>query len=119
MSVCPFDADTDPDNLNEAVKNAWLLLGGSLGIFLAFEIDERFVQYETKAVWYVQVLKCVLGAALVFLMRMVLKRPLNSLFGGHPAADAVRYFILCLFGAGVWPMSFRYLKRLESGTKKG
>ena len=119
MSLCSFGGDVDPDNLNEAVKNAWLLLGGSLGIFLAFEIDERFVRYDTKAVWYVQVLKCVLGAGLVFLLRVVLKKPLNSLFGGRPAADAIRYFILCLFGAGVWPLSFRYLKRLESGTKKG
>ena len=113
VSFCPFDADTDPDNLREAVKNAWLLLGATAGICLAFEIDERFVRYETTAAWYVQVIKCVLGTALVFLTRMGLKQPLNSLFGGHPAADAVRYFILCLFGAGVWPMSFRYLKRLE------
>ena len=113
MSLCSFGEDVDPDNLNEAVKNAWLLLGGSLGVFLAFEIDERFIRYDTKAVWYVQALKCVLGAGLVFLLRVVLKKPLNSLFGGHPAADGVRYFILCLFGAGVWPMSFRYLKRLE------
>lgn len=118
MSFSSFDADTDPGNLNEAVKNAWLLLGGSAGIFLAFEIDERSVRYETGAVWYVQVLKCVLGGGLVFLMRMVLKKPLNSLFGGHPAADAVRYFILCLFGAGVWPMSFKFLKRMEKGADK-
>ena len=118
MSLCSFGADTDKDNLNEAAKNAWLLLGGSAGICLAFEIDERFVRYDTRAAWYVQIVKCVLGAGLVFLLRMALKKPLLSLFGGHPAADAVRYFILCLFGAGVWPMSFKFLRRMEKGADK-
>ncbi len=113
VSLFPFPADTDSGNLGEAVKNAWLLLGASAGVYLAFEADEHFVRYDPKAVWYVQIIKCVLGAGLVFALRVALKQPLVSLFGGHPAADGVRYFILCFFAAGVWPMSFKYLKRLE------
>ncbi len=118
MLLFPFSADTDPDNLREANKNAWLLLGATAGIFLAYEIDERKVHYATRAVWYVQVIKTVLGLGLVLLLRMVLKAPLLSLFGGHPAADAVRYFILCLTAAGLWPMTFRVLARLGKGTEK-
>ncbi len=117
MELFPFPGDTDPDNLKEAVKNARLLLGASLGVYLAFETDERFIRYDTSAVWYVQVVKCLFGLLAVLILRHVLKGPLLALFGGHPAADGARYFILCYIAAGVWPMTFKALSRIGGGRE--
>ena len=116
MLIFPFSPETDPDNLAEASKNAWTLLGASLAVYLAFEMDERYVHYDTKAVWYVQLIKAVLGTALVLALRILLKDPLTSLFAGRPAGNAVRYFVMCFVAAGLWPMAFPYLNRL--GKKK-
>ena len=112
MSVCPFGADTDAENLAEATRNAWTVLGASLGLYLAFEIDERFVHYDTRAPLFVQAVKTVLGIGLVLALRVLLKAPLTALFGGHPAAGAVRYFVMCFFAAGIWPMTFPFFRRL-------
>ena len=59
----------------------------------------------------------VLG--LIFLLlgiRLGLKPLLAAVFGDAPFTNAIRYFCMVLFGAAVWPMSFRRFGRL--GMKK-
>jgi len=70
------------------------------------------VRYETKAVWWAQVLKVALGLGVVMAVRLGAKLVLNMLMNGHAAAGAVRYFLMCVIGGGVWPMTFRYFSKL-------
>lgn len=108
----PFPADIDPHNYESGVKNAYKILGCMLGLWLSFEIDTRHTHFETKAVWWAQVLKLVLGLIPVLLVKTLLKQPLYTLFGGSFVADGVRYFLLTAVAGGVWPLTFGWFGRL-------
>lgn len=89
------------------VKNAWTLVGTTAGVFVAWLIDRKWVHYDTKAVWWAQALKLLLGVALVLGIRLGLKPLFAVIFGGHVAADGLRYFIMCAVAGGLWPMTFK------------
>ena len=112
----PFPADTDPVNLESGVKNAYKILACVLGLWLAYEVDEKWTKFETGAVWWAQVLKLLLGLLPILAIKSGLKEPLYALFGGSYLADGVRYFLLVVFAGCVWPLTFSFFARL--GKKK-
>lgn len=109
----PFPADIDPDNYASGVKNAYKILGCVLGLWLAYEIDERYIHFDTKGTWWVQVLKLVIGLLPLLAIKSGLKAPLYSLCNGNYAADGIRYFLMTAFAGGVWPMTFKFFARLD------
>ncbi|MBQ8954848.1 MAG: hypothetical protein IJ048_12115, partial [Clostridia bacterium] len=98
--------------LAEAVKNAYTLLGCSAGLLVIHELDVRFTHFDTKAVWWAQIVKTALGLGLTLALRVGLKPLLAALMGGSPWAGAVRYFLLVLFAGGAWPLTFGFFGRL-------
>ena len=108
-----FPDNTDINNLNSGIKNAYKILGCILGLWLAFEIDEKFIKFETKAVWWVQAIKIVIGFVLILAIKSGLKSPLNSIFNGNYIADAIRYFTITFFAGAIWPISFKYFAKLS------
>ncbi|MBQ4101832.1 MAG: phosphatase PAP2 family protein [Oscillospiraceae bacterium] len=112
----PFPTDTDPVNLESGVKNAYKILACVLGLWLAYEVDEKWTRFETDAVWWAQVLKLLLGLLPILAIKSGLKAPLYALFGGNFLADGVRYFLLVVFAGCVWPLTFSFFARL--GKKK-
>ena len=111
----PF-ADVDPTNFASGAKNAYTMLGCMLGVWVTYEVDSRYTNFEAKAVWWAQLLKLLLGFALIMGIRAGLKTPLYTLTGGHYFADGIRYFIMVLFAGCIWPLSFRRFSLL--GHKK-
>ncbi len=111
-----FPADVDRDNLNSAVKTAYTLFGAISGMGIAFVMDEKKLHFPVSAVWWAQILKLVLGLALVLTVKSLLKAPMYRLFNGHYAADAVRYFVVVVVAGAIWPMTFRWFSGL--GRKK-
>ena len=61
VSFYDFPADVDLENLASGTKNAYKMLGCTLGIFIAFEIDNRFINFDTSGSLISQILKFVLG----------------------------------------------------------
>lgn len=112
MELFPFPADVDADNLHSAVKNSYTLLGALVGMILVWKADQKLC-FSTEGIWYVQVLKTVLGLALALAVKEGLKLPLDALFGGHMIARAIRYMVLVLFAGILWPMTFPWLRKLE------
>ena len=108
----PFPHDVDPANLQSGISNGWKLLGATLGMLLASWLDQRYIRFDTKAVWWAQILKVVLGLAVVVLIRSVTKAPLIAFFGHEGVAGAVRYALVVFFAAALWPMTFRFWARL-------
>ncbi len=118
MSFSSFPADVDQANLASAVKNAWTLLGATVGIWQATELDDRKIHFETKAPFAAQVIKFLGGIAIVMAIRFVSKPVLQMIFGSHPSADAIRYFLMTFVGAGLWPMTFKYIGRIGTPKEK-
>ena len=110
VSLYPFPADVDAANLASGVENAWKLLGATVGMLVGWWLDVRFIPFDTRAVWYVQLIKLVGGLALLLGIRAVLKAPLAAALGAG-AGGAVRYGVMVLFAAAVWPMVFAPLCR--------
>lgn len=95
------------------VKNACVLFGSSFGLFAGGYIEKRFVKFETKAVWWMQIIKVALGFAIVMGLRIGLK-PLLALISSSPLTDCVRYFVMIFVGLAVYPLLFRVF----SGTHR-
>lgn len=104
-----FSKDTDTHNLNEGIKNAYKMFGCTLGIFISYEVDRKFINFETAAPFKVQVLKFVLGIIPLFALKEGLKPVLALLFDGSFIADGLRYLIIVLFAGIVWPLVFKPL----------
>lgn len=105
-NVAEFDA--------HGLEDAYTLLGAAIGLTITWIVDERYLCYETKALWWIQALKLGLGLFLLLLLKSFLKAPLNVLFHGHPASNCLRYCLVSLFGGLGWPLTFPFFKRLEA-----
>lgn len=112
VTLFPFPEGMDAHNLMSGTKNAYTMLGCLFGVLLGYHLEKRYVDFTVDAVWWVQILKVVLGLGLVLLVKSGLKAPLETLFSGHMAARTVRYFLIVLVAGVLWPVSFRYLGRL-------
>lgn len=108
--------ESELHNLESGVKNSYTMLGCIVGLMIAYPLEQKYVNFETKAVWWAQMLKAVLGLGLVLAVKSGLKAPLDMLFGGHMAARAVRYGLVVITAGVIWPMSFRAFSKL--GVKK-
>ena len=105
-------------NLTHAVKNAHTMLGCILGLWFTFEIERRFIRFDTKAVWWAQLLKLALGFGLLLAIKAGAKAPLHALFASTHVADGVRYFLMTAFAGCVWPLTFRHFDRLGAKFSK-
>ena len=107
-----FPADVDEQNLLSGLKNAYTMLGCIAGIAVVYPCERRFVNFETKAVWWAQILKAVGGLALVLAVKEGLRTPLEMLYAGKMMARAVRYFLVVLTAGLLWPATFRWFSKL-------
>lgn len=116
VELYPFPADIDQHNLESGVKNAYTLIGCLAGLLIVYFVDEKWLDFSTKAIWWAQILKVVLGLCAVLLVKEGLRTPIDALFGGTMAGRAFRYFLIVIVAGIVYPLSFRWFSRL--GRKK-
>lgn len=111
----PFPEDIDMANLQSGISNGWKLLGATIGMLAACWLDQKYIHFETKAVWWVQILKVVLGLLVLLVIKSGLKAPLIALCGHAGVAGTIRYALVVLFAGAIWPMTFRWFAKLGSG----
>lgn len=111
VELYPFPADIDQHNLASGIKNAYTLLGALLGMLVVYTVDERWIHFQTKAVWWAQAAKIVGGLMLVLLIKSGTKDLLNSLMG-EQIGRAARYFLMVIAAGILWPLTFRYFGKL-------
>ena len=112
VELYDFPADIDAENYASGLKNAYMILFCAIGLMLTILIGKKYVHFHTQAVWWAQIIKVVVGLAILLALKSVLKAPLLALFGGHSVAHGVRYFIVILFAGIVWPMTFKFFAKL-------
>ena len=113
VSVYTFPADVDVSNLTHGTETAYKMLGVILGLWLSFEIDNKYVCFETKAVWWVQILKLIVGLIPIIAIKSLLKAPLIALMGNEFVAGGVRYFLIAVMAGIVWPLTFKFWNKLS------
>ena len=111
VELYPFPADVDAANLASAVKNAYTMTGAVSGVMVVHMIDSKFTQFPTRAPWWGQLVKLVVGLILVVAVKSLLKAPLLALCGGHDLGNLLRYFLMVVVAGAVWPLTFRFFER--------
>ena len=106
------DTGLDPHNYQSALKNACTLLGCTVGLVVVYFIDSRYINFDTKAPWYAQILKLVLGLGGVLAIKSGLSAPLTALFGNEFIARGVRYFLIVIFAGIIWPLTFKWFAKM-------
>jgi len=115
VSFWHFPADMDAHNLESGYKNAYTMLGCLIGVAVVYIVDVRWLNFSCQAVWWVQIIKIVVGLLLVLAVKEGLRAPLELVLPVYPAR-AVRYFLIVMTAGAIWPMSFKHLSKL--GVKK-
>ena len=121
LFVIYVDVIFDPSTLRQdqmhnyisALKNSYMILGALVGVLIAFPIEKHLVKFDEGGKWYTQVLKAVIGFALVLGLLEGLKIPLNAILPEYTIARAIRYGLVVIFVIAIYPISFKWFKRLE------
>lgn len=102
-------------NYTSAVKNAHTLLGCMLGFLVVYTVDLKWTNFDTEAVWWVQIIKVVGGLLVVIAVKEFSRFPLDAIFSNHinTWSRLIRYFLVAVTGGAIWPMTFKYLNRLS------
>lgn len=111
-----FPADVDADNLLHGTETAYTMLGCILGLALVLVLCKGLPKFDVKAPLLGQILKVALGLGIVLGLKAGLKPVLNFIFAGHVVARAVRYGIIVVFAAWIWPKTFPFFSKI--GRKK-
>ena len=103
-------------NYTSAVKNAYTLTGCMLGFLVVYTVDLKWLHFETKAVWWAQLIKIVGGLALVLAVKELMRAPLEAFLPANTWARMLRYFLMVIMAGSIWPMTFKFFAKL--GGKK-
>ena len=103
-------------NYTSAVKNAYTLTGCMLGFLVVYTVDLKWLKFDTKAVWWVQIIKTVGGLALVLAVKELLRAPLEAILPANTWARMLRYFLMVIMAGSIWPATFKFFAKL--GGKK-
>lgn len=112
----PFPADIDGHNMASGLKNAYTLLGTLIGFLIVYAVDEKWLHFPEKAVWWAQLIKIALGLGLVLAVKSGLKTPLNAIFG-ELVGRAARYFLIVIVAGILWPLTFKWFAKLGAKEK--
>lgn len=115
ISFYPFPENIDQHNLESGIENAYTLFGALLGLIAVYIVDEKWLHFTTKAIWWAQIAKVAGGLVAVLAVKSGLKMPLNMLFGDLIGRSA-RYFLIVVVAGIVWPITFKWFSKLG---KKG
>ena len=114
--VRPGDlAGEDIQRYCSGLKDLWQLLGATLALVIAFEADERWLHYETRAVWLAQLLKIAGGSLIVLGIQLGVQKLLGYDSSALTLDNVTRMgMVACLAnllaitaGAAVWPLTFK------------
>ena len=99
------------DNYQHGLENAYTLLGALVGLVIVYIVDEKWLHFSVKAVWWAQIIKVTIGLGLVLAVKAGMKGMLNAVFG-ELVGRAVRYGLIVIVAGILWPLSFRLFEKL-------
>ena len=101
----PFPEGSDAANIASGLSNACKMLGCTLGLALTYELDRKYVHFDTRAPFAAQAVKLAVGFALLMAIKGGLKSPLQTLLGAG-MGNFLRYFAMVAFAGCIWPLTF-------------
>ncbi len=93
------------DSIDFAAK----MLGATLGFALSWWLDDRYINFDTRASWYIQIFKVVVGAAILIAVKEGVKVLFVQIGLPSPLSHILRYFFVVVFAGTLWPLCFTKL----------
>ena len=115
VNLHAFPENVDMENLLDGMKNAWTLLGCTLGLAVSYLVDEKWLHFEVKAPLPGQILKVVLGLLLLLGVLQGLKMLFLAIAGGALWTNIIRYFLAVVFACCIWPATFPFFAKVGAG----
>ena len=112
-----FPADIAAENLYEGRKNSYSLFGALLGFCVGYGVEQRYIRFEVKAIWWAQLLKVAGGLALLLAFKEGLKLIFNAVGFTWLGTNAIRYFVVVILASIVWPLTFSWFSTLGRKEK--
>jgi hypothetical protein len=100
----------DPANFESGMKNAYTLFGCTVGLLITWLADQK-LNFDTKCIWWGQLLKVGVGLILVLAVKEGLSGPLEAVISDVFIARAARYFLIVIMAGVIWPLAFRYFPK--------
>ena len=101
-------------NVYEGRKNSFSLLGALLGFLIAYPIEHKYIRFDVKGKWYVQILKVVLGLILLLAIKKGMKLGFQAVGFTWVGSNLIRYCVVVIFATLVWPLTFPLFSRRKS-----
>ena len=115
VNLHTFPENVDAENILDGMKNAWTLLGCTLGLAVSYIVDEKWLHYEVKAPLPGQILKVVLGLLLLLGILQGLKILFVAIAGGALWTNIIRYSVAVAFACCIWPATFPFFAQIGNG----
>ena len=111
VHLYPFPSDVDQIRLVSGIESGYTLFGCMIGLVVVYFVDKKWLNFQVKAKWWAQIIKVILGVALVLAVKSGLKTPLNMLAGEY-IGRAIRYFLMVIVAGILWPLSFQFFAKI-------
>ncbi len=105
-------------NLISAQKNGFSLLGCLVGMIAVYTVDIKHTKFDTRAVWWAQIIKVAGGLLLMLAAKELLRFPLDAILDANTWARFIRYFLMAIVGGVLWPMTFKYFPKNNKSEVK-
>lgn len=112
MHVYPFPANAQTQEIYDATKTAYKMLGATVGLFIVYIVDTKYINFPTHAAWWAQAIKLILGLALTIGIQK-LCYVVFEIFVSSLMVRALAYFIMVLFAGLIWPLTFKWFAKTK------
>lgn len=100
------------ETYEDSIKFASKMLGATIAFVVSWFIDDKYLNFTTSAPFYKQIIKVVVGAAVLLAFKEGLKALFVAVNFPQILADSLRYFVVVFFAGTVWPYVFmHFVKR--------
>lgn len=87
--------------------DVYVAAGGFVGFALGYYLEKKYINYDVKAVWWIQIIKVIVGLMVAF----GIKEGLKMVFPDQIIFDFIRYFAIGVWAAVGAPIVFKYVIR--------
>ena len=111
-NLTDFPVDENFENIVSGRKNSYSLLGALVGFAIAYPIEGKYVRFSEEGSVPAQLCKVVVGLAGLLGVKEGLKYLFSAVGMNWLGFHAIRYCVVVLFAALLWPLTFPFWNRI-------
>ena len=111
-NLTDFPVDENYANILSGRKNSYSLLGALVGFAIAYPIEKKYLNFSEQGSIPAHICKVALGLGGLLGVKEGLKALFSAVGFAWAGSHALRYCIVVIFAALVWPLTFPFWNRV-------